>query len=129
MGADVVHVLNFLAALAKDGLAYRSINTYRSAILAGHLPFDNRPIGEHPLMCKLLRGIQLSVPPEPRYSVLWDVNKVLNLFRSWPSNKYLSRKQISAKLAMLLCLISCRRVSDVRALDLTGRICTPEGVT
>lgn len=30
---------------------------------------------------------------------------------------------------MLLCLVSCKRVSDIRALDLAGRQYTPDGVT
>ncbi|KAM4697809.1 uncharacterized protein WCC33_013413 [Rhinophrynus dorsalis] len=40
----------------------------------------------------------------------------------------LSLKQLSAKLTMLLCLISFKRVSDVRALDLSSRSFTPQGV-
>lgn len=129
VGADVVHILNFLASLASEGLAYRTINTFRSPISAGHSVVADHPVGDHPLVKKLLRGIQLSFPPEPRYSVLWDVNKVLCLLADWPTNKYLSRKQLSSKLAMLLCLVSCRRVSDVRALDISGRSFTPDGVT
>lgn len=89
---------------------------------------DGHPVGEHPLVRKLLRDIRLSVPPEPKYTSLWDVNKDLSLFQSWPHNKYLPMKQLSVKLAMLLCLLSCRRVSDFWALDITGRVFTPEGV-
>ena len=42
--------------------------------------------------------------------------------------RYISKKQLSAKLTMLLCLISCKRVSDVRALALAGRVFSTEGV-
>lgn len=129
MVAGVIPILNYLAELASDGLAYRSINAVHSAISAAHCPVDGSPVGEHPFVCRLLQGICLSLPPEPRYSVLWDVNLVLNLFLSWQANKYLSLKEFSAKLAMLLCLISCRRVSDVRALDVSARVFSPEGVT
>lgn len=129
LGCEVVAILNFLASLAVQGLEYRTINTYRSAIAVGHLPVSGAPVGEHPLVCKLLQGISLSLPPEPRYSSLCDVNKVLHLFLSWQSNQHLSRKELSAKLAMLLCLVSCHRVSDVRALDVTSRVFTPDGVT
>lgn len=129
MATDVTSILNFLASLAEGGLAYRTVNTFRSAISAGHIPLEGVPVGEHPLVCRLLRGIRLSLPPELRYSRLWDVNLVLNLFLSWQPNRYLSRKELSAKLAMLLCLISCRRVSDVRALDVTSRVFSPSGVT
>lgn len=70
MAADVVHTLNFLVYLAVDGLACMFVSTFRSAISAGHVPGEGSPIGEHPLMCYLLRGIRLSLPQEPRYSAL-----------------------------------------------------------
>lgn len=81
LGCEVVTIMNFLASLASQGLVYSTINSYRSAISAGHLPVEGHPVGEHPLICKLLRGVHLSLPPEPRYSALWDVNKVLRLFQ------------------------------------------------
>lgn len=129
MVTGVVPTLNYLAERASEGLAYRSINAIRSAISAAHQPVDGAHLGEHPFVCKLLRGIRLSLPPEPHYSVLWDVNLVLNLFLSWQHNRYLSLKELLAKLAMLLYLISCRRVSDVHALDISARVFSPEGVT
>lgn len=129
MGSDIVQVLNFLASLAEQGLAYRSVSTFRSAISAGHATVQGKLVGEHSFVCRLLLGLRLSLPPEPRYSEMWDVNKVLNLFLSWQDNEYLTRKELSAKLAMLLCLISCRRVSDVRALDITGRVFSLLGVS
>lgn len=128
MGSDVVCILNFLAELADEGLAYRSINTFRSAISAGHVPLQGVAAGEHPLVCRLLRGIRLSLPPEPRYSELWDVNSFKPV-SFLAAQLFLSRKELSAKLATLLCLVSCRRVSDVRALDASARIFSPEGVT
>lgn len=70
----------FLAALASEGLTYRSINTFRSAISSSYLPIDGHSVGEHPLVCNLPRVIRLSVLPEPRYTTLWDVNKVLGMF-------------------------------------------------
>lgn len=86
-------------------------------------------MGEHPLVCRLLRGIRLSFPPLPRYSSLWDVNTVQRLLQYWQENQYLYRKELTGKLAMLLCLISCKRVSDVRALEVTAQVFTPEGVS
>lgn len=54
---------------------------------------------------------------------------MLNLFLPWQPNCFLSRKKLSAKLAVLLCLISCRLVSDVRTLDITGQTFSSSGVT
>ncbi|KAM8930673.1 uncharacterized protein RCH25_006588 [Pelodytes ibericus] len=127
--ATVNVMLQFLTSLFEDGRAYRSINVYRSAISAGHLGFEGVPAGRHILVCRLLKGIRLNRPPRPRYSCLWDVNVVFILFQSWPNNCDLSLQQLSAKLAMLCCLISCKRVSDVRALDISARSFTPEGVS
>ncbi|KAM4690574.1 uncharacterized protein WCC33_017978 [Rhinophrynus dorsalis] len=75
-----------------------------------------------------MRGIRFSRPPQSRYHSLWDVNEVLRFIDNWSSNDQLSLKQLSAKLTMLLCLISFKRVSDVRALDLHSRSFTPSGV-
>lgn len=83
MGAELTQILNFLASLSQQGLAYRSVNTFRSAISAGHVRVQGKPVGEHPFVCRLLRGLRLSLPPEHRYSELWNVNRVLNLFLSW----------------------------------------------
>ncbi|KAM4795634.1 uncharacterized protein WCC33_000698 [Rhinophrynus dorsalis] len=110
------------------GKAYRMINTYRSAISAGHDIVDGFPVGQHALVCRLLRGIRLTRPPQSRYSTLWNVNDVLHFLEKWPPNDLLSLKQLSAKLTMLLCLISFKRVSDVKALDISSRSYVPSGV-
>ncbi|KAM4697933.1 uncharacterized protein WCC33_013556 [Rhinophrynus dorsalis] len=75
-----------------------------------------------------MRGIRFSRPPQSRYLSLWNVNDVLQFLEAWPPNHDLSLKQLSAKLTMLLCLISFKRVSDVRALDFHSRSFTPLGV-
>ena len=35
-------MVNFLASLAASGLAYRSVNNFRSAISAGHIQVDGK---------------------------------------------------------------------------------------
>ncbi|KAM4748674.1 LOW QUALITY PROTEIN: uncharacterized protein WCC33_006046 [Rhinophrynus dorsalis] len=128
VSASPVNVINFLSTLFDSGRAYRTINSYRSAISAGHIPVDGVPVGQLMIVCRLMKGIRLSRPPQSRYQSLWNVNDVLHFLESWPSNNQLSLKQLSAKLTMLLCLISFKRVSDVRALDFQSRSFTPEGV-
>ena len=51
---------------------------------------------------------------------MWDVNVVLKFFLEWQDNDFQSLKQLSAKLTMLLCLISIKRIYDVRALDVSS---------
>lgn len=86
-------------------------------------------MGQDPLLCRLLRGMHLTRPPGPLYSSLWDVSTIFALLQGWPDNDDLSLKQLSAKLALLLCLLSFRRVSDVRAFDYDGVSFSPQGVT
>ncbi|XP_044149929.1 uncharacterized protein LOC122938468 [Bufo gargarizans] len=129
VSASVTHLLQFLTSLFEAGKAYRTINLFRSAISSTHQGFDGVPAGQHPLVSRLLRGLRLARPPRPRFTDTWDVSLVLSFLSSWPDNAALSLRQLSAKLLTLFCLISCKRVSDVRALDHDARSFTPEGVT
>ncbi|XP_053321093.1 uncharacterized protein LOC128492534 [Spea bombifrons] len=128
VSAPLSSVLSFLTDLFENQKAYRTVNLYRSAISAGHVHLDGVPIGQHPLICRLLRGIPLSRPPLPRYSSTWDVDVVLRFLENWPPNPALSLKQLSAKLLLLFCVLSCKRVSDVRALDFFAKVYRPDGV-
>ncbi|XP_056409862.1 uncharacterized protein LOC130334535 [Hyla sarda] len=126
--ASVSDILNFLSASFDSGKAYRTINLYRSAISATHPLIDFIPAGKHPLVCRLLKGIRFRRPPLPKYNSTWDVNLILDLFVSWEDNDSLSLKFLSFKLTVLLCLISIKRISDVRALDISRMQYSPEGV-
>ncbi|XP_044137826.1 uncharacterized protein LOC122928733 [Bufo gargarizans] len=128
LSAPVTDILEFLTSLYEEGKAYRSINLFRSAISSQHQGFAGCPAGQHPLVCRLLKGSRLSRPPRPRFTSSWDVTLVLQFFSSWPLNSSLSLRQLSAKLVTLLCLVSCKRVSDVRALDFDALSFTPGGV-
>ncbi|XP_044129979.1 uncharacterized protein LOC122923262 [Bufo gargarizans] len=129
VSAPVTHLLQFLTSLFEAGKAYRTINLFRSAISSTHQGFDGVPAGQHPSVSRLLRGSRLARPPRPRFTTTWDVSLVLSFFSAWPENAALSLRQLSAKLLTLFCLISCKRVSDVRALDHDARSFSPEGVT
>ena len=84
---------------------YRTINNHRSAISAYHPKSDNFPVGQHPLVCKLLAGIFNERPPQPRYQQTWDVKLVLDYFENLnDDNSLLSDKDLTEKLTMLLAL-------------------------
>lgn len=69
------------------------------------------------------------VSRDPRYQSMWDVLVVLGLSDLWPNNADLSLGQLSSKLATPLCLISCKLMSDVQALELGACCFSPQGVT
>ena len=86
------------------------------------------PIGQHPLVSRLMKGIYNSRPPEPQYSTTWDVSSVLDWIKRLGNNKDLSLKVLSGKLALLMALVSANRTSELHTLDLRFRSYAHNGV-
>ena len=64
--APLAEVLEFLCHLFRErGLAYRTINCYRSAISSFHVPIDESNAGKHPLVSRFLKGVFNLRPPLP----------------------------------------------------------------
>ena len=111
-------ILDFLAELFSKSLGYQTINLYRSAISSCHEKIDNYAVGEHPFVKRLMRGIFRSRPPRPRYGqYIWKVDKVLAYLESLGSNRFLSLKQLTLKLTMLLALTAAKRCNELSRLD------------
>ena len=125
---DVQFFLDFLAELFEQGLQYRSINTIRSAVSMTHSKVEGVPIGQHPLVSRLLKGIHNTRPPQPRYHSTWDVDVVTEFVISLGANEQLSIKHLSQKLALLMALVEASRTSELQALDLRFRVFKPDGV-
>ena len=109
------HVLDYLASMFQDK-EYRTIGVHRSAISAYHIPIDGFAVGQHPTVSDLMSGVANLRPPKPKYGFTWDVELVLNLFRSWPDR--LTAKQLTLKTATLLGLIAISRGAEIHLLDL-----------
>ena len=124
----VEDVVNFLAELFAKGYQYRSLNAYRSAISSIHQKVDGQDIGQHPLVCRLLKGSYNQNPPTPRYSHFWDVGVVLRFFGQLGTNASLSLKWISIKTAMLMALTRPSRSADLSKLDIRFRTYTAKGL-
>ena len=111
-------VLDYLSDLFEKGLAYRTINVYRSAISAYHEPLHGSPIGGSPLVCSLLNGVFNLRPPQPRYPFIRDIEKVLCYLISLPVHKNLSDKELTLKLTMMLALTATSRCSETSYLNI-----------
>ena len=61
------------------------------------------------MIARFLKGIFNRHPPLPKYVDIWDINKVLDFYKTLPDNKQLSLKEITQKLAMLLLILGARR--------------------
>ena len=120
--------LEFLTSLFQEGMQYHSVNTIRSAVSMTHEHIEGIPVGKHPMISQLLKGMYNLRPPQPRYSTTWDVDIVIRYLQSLGSNDGLSLKVLSQKLLFLMALVQASRVSELQALDLRYRTFRSEGV-
>ena len=118
VSAGVNCVLEFLSNLFSEGLEYRTINGYRSAISANHENAKGVPISQHPKVCQFLSGVFNKRPQQPKYTVIWDISKVTDYISTLGSNENLSTKIITLKLTALLAILSSNRVSELTYLDI-----------
>ena len=128
ISATLNDVLLFLTDRFNNGAAYRSVNVARSAISSCHAKIDGYPVGQHPLVIQLLKGMLNMRPPKPRYTHTWDVHLVTKYLSSLGKTKLLPLKLLSIKLAMLFALPCPERASSLAKLDLRHCRVAPEGV-
>ena len=113
---DLNPILEFLAELFTNGLAYNTICGYRSAISAYHDPIGPFSVGKHPRISSILTGIFNNRMPQPKYCFVWDVEVVLKYLDSLHTDK-LELKMLTYKTTMLLALAESSRAHEICYLD------------
>ena len=116
--ATLAECADFLSTLFQSGLKYRTIAGYRSMLSALLVPVDNVPVGQHPHIMRLLKGVFNSRPPQKKLVPEWDLQKVLN-FLSGSNFEPLSKvslKYLTWKTVFLVAVTTFRRCGDIQAL-------------
>ncbi len=113
--ATVGQGLLFLQQLWAKGLSYSTINSARSA-LSLILHCSGSSFGEHPDVCKFMKGIANLNPPKHRYVDIWDPEVVLKTLRSWSPAQSLSFHMLSLKTVMLVLLVTGKRPQIITKL-------------
>ena len=108
--------LKFLQELFDKGKSHSEINTACSALSA--VIDCETSFGKIPIVKKFTKEIFESRPSFPKYSIIWDTQKVFNYFRNLPDVDNIGLKLLSQKLVMLLCLLSGRTESTNYSLHL-----------
>lgn len=114
---SVVNIIEFLTKLFNEGLQYRTINTYRSAISKNHALIEGVQVGRHPLVTTHMRAIINQRIPSSKCEFSWNVDVVLDEILSWGSNSQLDIKFLSWKLVMLVALASAGISSEISYLN------------
>ena len=76
------NVLDFLAHLMEEGLSWQYISGARSALSSTLPPVEVFKIGEHPTVCRLVKGALELRPPIKPLVPQWSVAKVCLLYTS-----------------------------------------------
>ena len=81
-----------------------------------HAAANGTPVGSHPLLSRLLKGMFNSCLPAPRYNTSWDVSMVVEYFSKCITGDLLMLP-LARKLATLMALKNVDRCSDLAALN------------
>lgn len=111
--------VNFLVKMYKENYAYSSINTARSALSNVLEKYEGVDFGQHFAVCKIMKGVYRKRPQISRYQFTWDINLILELFKSWGENKFMKFKELTKKLATLMLITSCQRVQTLAKLKIS----------
>jgi len=121
-------VLDFLSELFDSGLSYSALNLARSALSSFMCLNDGTSVGSHPLVARFLRGVFNLRPPQAKYKEIWEVRPVFNYLRKLSPVKFISLKQLTLKLCMLIALLSAQRTQTLHLLTIDSMVFTKKDV-
>ena len=87
---------------------------------------ENFPVGKHPLISRLFKGVFNLRPPRPKYIEFWSVDQVVEHLKGWGSD--LNLKYLTWKLVILLALSTVGRSFDLMRISAGQRRHTQSGV-
>ena len=101
---SLADLTGFLAHSFDEGLEYRTINTYRSALPGVLPPIDGFPVGQHPLVIRLLKGVLKPTSSFAALSADLERGRCLDLFALTPSERGFIVEIAYAKVGYFACL-------------------------
>ena len=125
----ISNVLDFLRKYFESGVGYGAVNTARCALSILLPKSEGKTVGEHFLIKWFCKSCYIQRPPQPRYSDIWSVDKVLIWLEALGSNSKLSRKSLSLKLTLLLLLVSSQRGQTILNLQVDRMLCKKGSIT
>ncbi|XP_026102951.1 uncharacterized protein LOC113074342 [Carassius auratus] len=119
---SVAVILSFLQDMIDQGKAFSTVKVFLAAISACHVGFDNKTVGQHPLVCRFMKGARRALPVSKPISPSWDLVLVLDALSVSPFEPLdkADLKLLSFKTALLLALASAKRVSEIHALSVNS---------
>lgn len=119
-------IVDFLLELIETGAPFATVNIARCALSVILPKLDYMTVGKNEFVCWTVKGANEVNPSQPRYSSFWDVQMVLNLFRKWGRNSTLTTYRMTAKLTVLLLLLTAQRGQTIWRLNVSGLEILPD---
>lgn len=118
-------ILSCLQDMVDKGKAFSTIKVYLAAISACHIGFEGRAVGQHPLVCRFMKGTRHKLPVSKPLLPTWDLATVLDALSTPPFEplEQVDLKMVALKTALLLSLASAKRVGEIHALSV-HKACT-----
>ena len=104
-----------------------SLNLFRSS-LSFFLKLEIPSLGSDCNVTRLFKYFYKSRPSFPRYTVTWDVGKVLHFLAGWHPPSTLSMKQLTLKTVALVALTCSDRAQTLQAMRVDRWEPTPKGL-
>ena len=119
LSSALENVLDFLASLMTAGLSWQYISGARSTLSSTLPPVEGFKIGDHPTVCRLVKGAFELKPPIKPLAPQWSVNRVLRHLESWEPNGQLSLVDLTLKTILLLALSTAKRIDSISKFVVT----------
>ncbi|KAI2668545.1 Gag-Pro-Pol polyprotein [Labeo rohita] len=118
---DISVILSFLQELLDKGRSPSTLKVYVAAIAAFHAPIADQSIGRNNLVVRFLKGSRRMNPSRPHTIPTWDLSTVLGALKSPPFEPLSDAdlKPLTLKTALLLALVSVKRIGDLQALSIS----------
>ncbi|XP_049432685.1 uncharacterized protein LOC125889068 [Epinephelus fuscoguttatus] len=116
---SVVVILAFLQDMVDKRMAFSTIKVYLAAISACHIGFGGKTVGQHPLVCRFMKGARRKLPVSKPLAPSWDLPMVLDALSAPPFEPLdqVDLKMVALKTVLLLSLASAKRVGEIHALS------------
>ena len=124
MQVSVQIILEFLTELFKAGLGYSGISSAKAVVMNFVVLTANLDLEKHNFVLnKFMRGVFALKPALPRYSVTWDVSRVLDYLKTQSPAEALTLRALTCKLATLLLLLTGQRGQTIHSLQVSSVTC------
>jgi hypothetical protein len=118
----VSDVLEFLLSRFREGIKYRTVTVYVSA-LSARLRLGSKKFSEYDEVKKFVSACFHERPPEVRIYPSWQVESFFQLCRSWWPLSSLSLEQLTHKTVMLVALAFAARTQTLTSLSVDPGYC------